>query len=99
MVDYCEKRQYNEAAAALRKEGHVSDVKAPIESKEGLLFEYALLPTLFTWQFINDLDRWWICFWHIYTARVHPDKSHNKSANLYAEVCASHVLHIGNPPS
>jgi hypothetical protein len=47
MVDYCEKRHYNEAAAALRKEGRlVSDVKAPIESKEGLLYEYGLLPTL-----------------------------------------------------
>ena len=47
MVDYCEKRQYNEAAAALRKEGRLqSGVKLPIESKEGLLLEYGLLPTL-----------------------------------------------------
>lgn len=42
MVDYCEKRQYNEAATAL-KEGRLQQAaKPPIESKEGLLLEYGL---------------------------------------------------------
>jgi hypothetical protein len=54
MVDYCEKRKYNEAAAALRKEGRLlPGVKAPTDSKDGLLLEYGLLPTLLRWPLMT----------------------------------------------
>lgn len=68
VIDYCEKRKYTEAAASLRRDSGLPPAsKPPMDSKEGLLYE------------------WWICFWEIYTARLHPDKSSDPVAKIYSD--------------
>ncbi|PVF93924.1 hypothetical protein CPB86DRAFT_818410 [Serendipita vermifera] len=68
IIDYCDKRKFNDSAAALRREAGVKpSQKVPVDSPEGLLYE------------------WWTCFWEVYTARVHPQRAHSKTAKDYSE--------------
>jgi hypothetical protein len=41
IIDYCEKHKFLETAKTLKDEARITEgQKAPVESKEGLLYEY-----------------------------------------------------------